>query len=200
MDHFRRIASGIDTSGIRAMLEAHPEIWDAWMGDNYFVHGVKSRVIGVRNEGVAGLREALILRWLIKGEAHDCAPEISGVAEWARDTVATMAALIRSNEIGRVMLAMLRAGDRIQQHTDGINRPCKRCQASGSSMCRYLGRYPERFHCVIASNPDCWFTCGEERVCMAPGELWWFNQRVLHSVKNSGDDRIHLILDARLSA
>ena len=34
-----------------------------------------------------------------------------------------------------------------------------------------------------------------ERVYMAPGEVWWFNHQVKHSVLNKGSARVHLIMD-----
>lgn len=61
----------------------------------------------------------------------------------------------------------------------------------------YFHRYPNRFHCVVTSNAECVFTAGDEAVCMEPGELWWFDQKVMHGVVNGGStDRVHLILDA----
>ena len=42
------------------------------------------------------------------------------------------------------------------------------------------------------------FHCEEETVHMWPGELWWFNNKKTHWVKNnSKSDRIHLIIDAK---
>jgi hypothetical protein len=36
---------------------------------------------------------------------------------------------------------------------------------------------------------------------MRPGEAWWFNHRLMHSVVNNGtEDRVHLIIDYRRAA
>jgi hypothetical protein len=48
---------------------------------------------------------------------------------------------------------------------------------------------------VLESSPRCIFNAGGKSVHMAPGELWWFNHQVEHSVTNSGLDRTHIIVD-----
>ena len=64
------------------------------------------------------------------------------------------------------------------------------------------GRYAKaysRFHLVLTSAPGNTFTCDNQTVHMQPGELWWFNHRGEHSVRNDSDtDRIHLIFDAQV--
>lgn len=86
---------------------------------------------------------------------------------------------LRAREVGRMMLVRLAEGGWIRPHVD-----------EGA-----YARYFARFHLVLESNHDCIFRAGEERVCMAPGELWWFNHQVEHSVLNKGAARIHLIMD-----
>jgi hypothetical protein len=135
---------------------------------------------------------------LIPGDIGDCAPGLDSVAEWARDTVSAIAALIGARDLGHITLIMMRAATTLPPHTDGMGGgKCARCQAVGASQCLYFARFPNRFHCVITSNSDCWFEAGGETVCMRPGELWWFNQKVEHGVRNAGNtDRIHLLFDA----
>lgn len=189
------------------MLDQHPELWDGWM-PKYgasMMHGVKPRLAGELPLWEAmyndDYREALFLRWVIKqNECLDCAPEIGSIAQWARDTVSTIAALTGAMEIGKISIIRLRAGGRILPHVDGMgSRVCDICQAARASQCMYFKRYPNRLHLAIASNPECLFEAGGETVCMAPGELWVFNQRVQHGVTNAGStDRIHLLFDARV--
>lgn len=90
-----------------------------------------------------------------------------------------VAEFLKVREIGRVMLVRLKEDGWIRPHTD-----------EGA-----YARYYARFHLVLESNPLCSFACGEERVHMAAGELWWFNHQVRHSVINKGAARIHLIMD-----
>lgn len=189
MKHFRLIASDIDISSIRTFLNQHPELWTGWAyrQETPTVHGVKARLLGNpnlswREAWKEGVREGLFLRWLFGSGA----PDINSAAEWARDTLKAIAALTGATEIGRICLAKLQPGGRIPPHTD-----------EGP----YIERFPYRFHCTITSNAACWFECGGERVRMAAGELWWFNQKVKHQVLNQGNtDRIHLLFDTKLAS
>lgn len=85
---------------------------------------------------------------------------------------------LKAREIGRIMLVRLDEGGCIRPHVD-----------EGT-----YARYFARFHLVIDSM-GCRFRCGEEYVTMLPGELWWFNHQVVHSVINRGKPRTHLIMD-----
>lgn len=88
-----------------------------------------------------------------------------------------------SNELGRIMLVKLHAGGQIKPHID---------------QGKYADYY-DRMHYVVSG--ECDFTCGDETVHMRPGEAWWFNHRLMHSVVNNGaEDRVHLIIDYRRAA
>ena len=214
--HFRRIATGIDTSSIRGVLQAHPELWDGWMHKHETpkMFGVKPRLVGPEMPLWDGIRdgrfrEALFIRWFVRDSVSlpwssgqrkpmECKPSLDEIAPWTRDTVNAIVDIVKPIEVGAIDLVNLHAGERIWPHTDGPPE-CSRCKVVGATECRYVRRYPQRFHLVITSNPNCWMEAGGERVCMAPGELWWFNWGVEHSVTNAGKtDRIHLILDASL--
>lgn len=85
-----------------------------------------------------------------------------------------------ARELGRAMLVELRPGGVIDWHAD-------------------QGAYAEhfqRFHLCL-SGESCLFHCGDEVVVMQPGELWWFDHRTEHYVRNAGPiPRVHLIVDA----
>ena len=89
--------------------------------------------------------------------------------------------LLRVRTLGRVMMVELPASAAIDRHRDE-------------------GAYAEhfdRFHLPLVSEPGNVFTCGDETIHMAPGELWQFNHRIEHEVaNNSSAPRIHLIIDA----
>ena len=70
------------------------------------------------------------------------------------------------------------------------------------------GRYfdiHDRYHIVLQTNTGVSFSCGEEKVPgdvetvrFEAGELWVFNNKVMHWASNKGDtDRIHIIMDVR---
>ena len=53
-----------------------------------------------------------------------------------------------------------------------------------------------RYHAIVDNYPGSIFRCGEEEICMEPGEIWWFDASKQHEViNNSGKDRISLIVD-----
>lgn len=84
--------------------------------------------------------------------------------------------------LGRVMITRLKPGGKILPHVD-----------SGEHALYY-----DRYHITLQNSPGSVFKCGDEQVCMRPGEVWWFNNQVLHEVvNNSIDDRITTIVDIR---
>jgi Aspartyl/Asparaginyl beta-hydroxylase len=90
---------------------------------------------------------------------------------------------VKGYELGRVILSRLPAGAEIDSHID-----------EG----KYADYY-DRFHLCLSASKGSLFIAGNEAVEMFPGELWWFNRKVMHSVKNtSDDDRIHLVVDVKL--
>ena len=53
-----------------------------------------------------------------------------------------------------------------------------------------------RIHIPVITNPEVLFYCGDEKVHMAAGECWLFDNWRRHNVINSSDqDRIHLVID-----
>ncbi len=53
-----------------------------------------------------------------------------------------------------------------------------------------------RVHIPITTNPDVDFRLSGERMNMRPGETWYLNFNLPHSVANRGTtDRIHLVID-----
>jgi len=81
---------------------------------------------------------------------------------------------------GRSRLMGLGPGAQVPRHVD-IN---------------YYWRTHVRIHIPIITNPGVLFTCGEDKVHMAPGEAWVFDSFRMHDVQNRGTEkRIHLVLD-----
>jgi hypothetical protein len=58
-----------------------------------------------------------------------------------------------------------------------------------------------RLHIPVQTHPDVSFHCADERVHMAPGEAWLFDNWRLHRVENaSAIERVHLVADTSGSA
>ena len=57
-----------------------------------------------------------------------------------------------------------------------------------------------RLHIPVVTNPAVEFIMDGKRVVMNPGEVWYHNFNLPHSVVNKGDtDRIHLVIDCFLN-
>lgn len=53
-----------------------------------------------------------------------------------------------------------------------------------------------RLHIPIVTNPEIEFILDGERLTMLPGECWYTNVNLVHSVANRGrEDRVHLVID-----
>jgi hypothetical protein len=83
-------------------------------------------------------------------------------------------------ELGHVRVTDLSAGAEIPAHID-------------------VGEYcaiRDRYHLVINSECGTLFTAGEETITMRENELWWFDNKQMHRVKNlNSSPRTHLVFD-----
>lgn len=80
----------------------------------------------------------------------------------------------------RTTLVRLKAGGAIDPHQDN----------------NFSLTHSHRVHLPVITNDRVLFTVGRETTALPAGELFEINNRRLHSVKNdSGEDRVHLILD-----
>jgi len=99
-----------------------------------------------------------------------------------RPLIFALMSQVEGERLGRVMINRIRPGGRIYPHADTPEH----------------AQYWDRFHYVVASSPGVVFRCGEEDVQMQTGDVWWFQNALEHEViNNSGQDRMHLIIDIR---
>lgn len=57
-----------------------------------------------------------------------------------------------------------------------------------------------RLHIAIVTHPDVEFIIGGERVSFQPGELWFGDFSMTHSVENKSDvTRVHLVIDVQIN-
>jgi hypothetical protein len=58
--------------------------------------------------------------------------------------------------------------------------------------------YYQRYQIPLSIKPGVVFHCGDEYLSMQPGDAWWFNNQLEHSVTNdSTEDRISMLTDIR---
>lgn len=179
MHNFNRLLTNLDVGPMLDALGARPQLWDE---------------ITVRQEAPGSPHhdtECIWLRGPREITLHSVFNDLRSVdylsmGELAESVYPLVAPILRqlgSTLLGRVMIVKLKPGGHIDAHED-------------------TGLYAKsfsRFHLVLKSEPGNSFTCDDETVHMAPGELWWFNHRGQHEVRNdSGEDRIHIIFDAQV--
>lgn len=100
-----------------------------------------------------------------------------------REMVFDLMHRVNGTRLGRVLVSRLAPHGTIYPHEDEYNH----------------AMYYDRYHIVLQGKPGSTFKCGDEQVDMLTGEIWWFENALLHSVHNeSDDDRIHVVVDIRL--
>ena len=100
---------------------------------------------------------------------------VSGLYPECYALASNLAALVDSEELGRVMVALLPAGKSIDGHTDTGDYP----------------DYYDRFHAVLSG--ECWWN-GEK---MEAGSIYHVENSEYHEVKAGNADRISVIIDIR---
>jgi len=91
---------------------------------------------------------------------------------------------------------------RVAEHEDG-----ELCRALYVRLSPHSVVYPhvdkgsyyacrDRYHLVMDSPGGSYMKCEGEEVVMQAGELWWFNNKIVHESANPSDEwRVHLIFD-----
>lgn len=81
------------------------------------------------------------------------------------------------------------------------------CLHAGSNIAEHVDHALDfddgevRIHIPIVTSDDVKFYLDGSRLVMAPGECWYTNVNLPHSVENGGStDRIHLVIDCRVDA
>lgn len=174
--NLQKIADGIDVAPLLAKLAAHPHLW-----------GIDTRRQHIPG-GAHQDTECIVLRGPSDPTLATFATDVEAAStqQWLdlQDEIAPILAPILSRldftEVGRVLIARLKPGGRIDWHADE-------------------GLYAKawaRLHIVLASEGGNTFMVEDEVAHMAPGTCWWFAHRRRHAVRNhSGTPRIHLIVD-----
>jgi hypothetical protein len=180
LNHFLQIAAGIDVMPLLLAVQRQPELWNQ--------HRLRTTHAGSPHTEVDDI-------WLRfnpmppPGEEARVMDEHESIWYPAAHSLTQCRPLIfwlmsrtEAERLGRCLVTRLRPGAKISPHVD-----------SGEHAAYY-----ERFHIVLQSRPGSLFRCGNDRVQMMPGDVWWFNNAVEHEVTNdSDDDRVHLIVDLR---
>lgn len=107
----------------------------------------------------------------------------------ARPLVMGLMAQVQGERLGRVMINKIMPGGQIFPHADSPEH------------CSYY----TRFHIVLWGQPGAVLMCGDddnghEQMEMRTGDVFWFNNALMHSViNNSSEERISMVIDIRTS-
>lgn len=173
MRNFHKLSGGIAVGPLMATLMRHPELWNENRLRTSIPHGPHNEV------------DDIILRFGAPsiddiGPSEDKPP--MGLLK-AKEMALGVMQLVGGSELGRVVITRLEPGKKIYAHCDE-------------------GKYSERFdryHICLQSLPGNVFRCGEEVISPVTGDLWWFDNTILHEItNNSADSRITCIVDVRI--
>lgn len=188
MNHFQKIADGIDTTPLLLAIKRRPELWkeDTYLRD--YPQGpfgeIESIMLRFPTKRVAETEEELRNANSLYDQHENVDYPAYKVLTEARPLVMGVMGYAGGERLGRVMINKIAPGGKIFPHADTPSH----------------AEYYSRFHMVIQSQPGVDFRCGDEHVFMPPGTAWWFNNKLEHEViNNSADDRIHMIIDVRTS-
>jgi len=175
MRHFKLIRKNVDTSAVRQELIAHDDAWLVETGRQIRAPAQKdTNAIPLR-----GLRRSAICRRR-RRDVHES--RYTGISTRFPETVQLIESLAieLGGELGRAKLAQVPPGKKVLPHVD---------------RGEYY-RLRNRHHLVIRSETGSPLQAGGEEVRMQEGELWWFDNHVLHAAHNdSTANRVHLIFD-----
>ena len=181
MRNFQRIASGIDVLPLMIDLYRQPELWDqdrARTDGAGSFEGTSDIWVRFRDPAELTSREAFAEPHVpVFYPAWYALPHL-------RPLVFGLMARVEAVQLGGILITRVPAGAQVAPHDD-------------------RGRWhPEWFqtkaYVPLSTNPQCYSTCGEERVVMQTGDAWLFDNLKVHSTVNEGEsDRVTLIVSMR---
>jgi hypothetical protein len=173
--NFRRVAASIDVSPILAEIRANRGLW--------YVDQVRQQTVRAQAE----TNSISLRRGVTPADKSVSLEDTQRVAEtknWQRfpstTELMTRFAADEQGELARAMLVRLKPQGRVLSHID-----------RGAYYARR-----DRYHLVIHSVGGSEMISGSECAVFQAGELWCFNNKVVHEAFNHSNDwRIHLIFD-----
>ena len=183
MQHFTKIADGIDVAPLLAEIERHPELWNE--------HDERLRSSDSPHRETSDLWVRYAPYDQIFEEGFFQRPHRSvwypayDVLRSAKATIKAMnGSVLRPTqvyEMGGVLMTRIRPGCQVYPHDD-----------HGTWHSEY---YDLKLWMVVKGNDHCFNDCMDETVTIQPGEIYTFDNLKTHAVRNEGDtDRIALIV------
>ena len=182
MRHFQQIASGVDVLPLVVELYRQPELWNQHqartVGEGPF-RGTDDIWVRFRPWTELVERESFLEPFTpIFYPAWTALPHL-------RPLVFGLMNRLEAVQLGAVFITRVPAGGQVALHDD-------------DNGCWHAKFFGTKAYLPLESNPQCYSTCGDEKVVMQVGEAWLFNNLVPHSTVNEGEtDRMTLIVCMR---
>lgn len=183
MPRFLKVSEGVDVAPLNAQLDAHPELWDSITLRKTAPGTPHSRMsdIWVRYNDLApffasgdlsGLNDPHVPIWY---PAWSALPAL-------RPIIFDLMARVQGEMLGGVLMTRIPSGEGIAPHVDR----------------GWHVDYYDKFYVSLKSAPGAVFACEGEALNPKVGDIYRFDNRVVHWVENaSGEDRVTLIVCIR---
>ena len=184
MSNFVNIARGIDTAPLLLEIARQPKLWNRHARRKEMPDTPHSDMVDIwlRYNDEKPYKESG--DWSGFNDEHESIfyPEWFALPS-ARPIVYGMMARTQAVRLGGILVTKIPPGGRIEPHVDGG---------------WHATYYNTKLYVVLQSNPQCVNRAEDERIAMAPGEVWYFDNAKEHEVVNDGPtDRITLIICMR---
>ena len=182
MRHFQKIASGVEVLPLALDLYRQPELWNQHTartgGAGSFV-GTDDIWVRFRDPSELTSREAFAEEFRCQWyPAWHALPHL-------RPIVFGLMSRVEAVELGGILITRVPSDGQVALHNDK-----GRWHSEWFQTKAYL---------PLASNPDCYSICADERVVMNVGDCWLFDNMQMHSTVNKGlTDRVTLIVSMRV--
>lgn len=173
--NFRRVSFGTNVRPFVAEIAANERLWlqNTWRQDRITVQRETNTIFlrGVDARSADGLDINEVQECFTTREAADFPVLMAFLGRFAEQNDASLQ---------RAMIVRLKPSGRVYPHVD-----------RGSYY-----EFRDRYHLVLVSPGGSELSSGGERVVLQEGEVWWFDNKRVHSARNlSADWRVHAIFD-----
>jgi len=182
MQHFEKIAEGLDVAPVLDEILTTPDLWSAYAERT---HDPESPHFGVPDIWVRYRKRSE----LVTGDDFRAPHFAEFYPAWRampslHPIVYDLMARVRAVYLGGILITKIPPGGQVKPHHD-----------RGSWHAETMNK---KVYVPLQSNDGCINFCEGDEVVMRPGEVWTFDNLKTHSVQNRGDtDRITAIICMR---
>lgn len=174
MRYFRKLAANHNVDHVLDEIAGHSAAWAVQAGRQRIRVQAEANAIPLR-----GLRRSQIMGRR-RRDVHES--RFTSLADRFSEMVSMLRGFAEEldGRPGRAKIALLPPAAKVLPHSDrGLYYKVR-----------------DRYHFVVQSRDGSLLRAGDEEVRMQTGELWWFDNKAIHSATNESEHpRIHLIFD-----